>query len=267
MIVVIDGPSCAGKSTVIKALIGYDERAVFIPSHTTRKMRNGESEANPYYFISKEKFEGMKDDFIEYSEIHGNMYGKSKTVIDNVIELKRFPLLDIDSQGLKKYLKLYKRENILSIFITAPEDIIEERMLKRDGEINEIRIINGRKENRFYERHSGLFDAMFDTSEITVEAIVDNIVYLMNEKSNRVSITSNRTARVDWFIYYWQHNRLIVYKENMDNVDRSEIVNEIYRLFRLETIDKFKFEKDKVIIEDDEVKRLNIILPYIPKVF
>lgn len=267
MIVVIDGPSCAGKSTVIKELMDYDERAVFIPSHTTRTKRNGESEANPYYFISREKFEDMKDDFIEYSEIHGNMYGKSKTVIDNVIGSKRFPLLDIDSQGLKKYLKIYKRENILSIFITAPEDVIAERMLKRDGEINEIRIINGRKENRFYKRHSNLFDVMFDTSEVTIESIVNNIIYLMNEKTNRVSITSTRTARVDWFIYYWRNNRLTVYKENMNNNERSEIVNEIYRLFRLETTDNFKFKEDKVIIEDIMVRRLNIILPFIPKVF
>ena len=267
MIVIIDGPSCAGKSTIIKQLMKYDERAVFIPSHTTRTKRNGESEGDPYYFITREEFEDMKDDFIEYSEIHGNMYGKSKTVIDKVIAYKRFPLLDIDSQGLKKYLKIYKREDILSIFITASEDVIKERMWKRDGEINETRILNGRKENAFFNKHESLFDARFINDNGSFDDIVDNIVYLMNKKSNRVSITSNKTARVDWFIYYWQYDRLIIYKENMDNDDRSEIVNEIYRLFRLETTDKFKFENDKVIIEDEEVKRLTIILPYIPKVF
>ena len=78
-IIVLAGFSAVGKDTVADELIkqGYN----FITSHTTRPMRENESEKNPYYFIDNNKFHKMKknNEFIEYREYNTLVNGNHET--------------------------------------------------------------------------------------------------------------------------------------------------------------------------------------------
>lgn len=265
MIIIIDGPSCAGKSTVIKLLTTYDERFVFVTSYTTRQMRSNETEGDPYHFISREQFESKIDDFIEHAEIHGNLYGKSKTEIDGILKQHKIPVLDVDHQGIAKYKHLYN--DIYYIFITASEDTLRYRMLLRDGKIDPIRMKNGRKEIRYYETHPRMFNLYFDTDYDDAWQVVDHIVYEINDTTKRVCIISKNTARVDFYIYRWNKWQLKVQYDKMNNIQRSEIVSELCRMLDMDSPDGFYFYDDYLTFELHVEEDFGEWIMHIPKVY
>lgn len=81
------GPSGAGKSTVIEQVKAhYKDRFGFSVSCTTRAPRKGEVDGKHYQFLSKEKFQEMaeNDEFIEWCNVHSNMYGTTKAGITSI---------------------------------------------------------------------------------------------------------------------------------------------------------------------------------------
>ena len=75
-LLVISGPSGAGKGTVCKALVEQNDIWISV-SATTRKPRVGEVDGVNYFFLERENFleKIEKDDFLEYAEVYGNYYG------------------------------------------------------------------------------------------------------------------------------------------------------------------------------------------------
>ena len=85
--IIIVGPSGVGKSTLIKSLTEkHPNKFGFSVSYTTRAARPGEVHGKSYFFVSKEEFKKMieKDDFIEWCEVHTNMYGTAKSQINSI---------------------------------------------------------------------------------------------------------------------------------------------------------------------------------------
>lgn len=171
------GPSCSGKSTLISEL---EKRGIvrFIPSYTTRVMRADESDGKPYYFVSKAEFEAMidKGEFIEWTENHEHLYGKRKSSFKETTSICS---VDIDSKGIYNYLAEFGRENVFVLYVTADDDVLRTRMLKRDGEVSSLRMKNGEKEHRFYISHGSAFDGYINTSKLTISEVVDRALELM----------------------------------------------------------------------------------------
>lgn len=135
-IIVLTGPSGAGKTSLCKALFQAFEHLRFSVSCTTRPPRNDEIDGIHYRFLSKEEFlQGIeRGDFIEYAEVHGNFYGTLKSELQAGIDAGWLTLLDIDVQGQMNIKKLY-HEYVLSIFVTTPNfKELEKRLIMRDTE-------------------------------------------------------------------------------------------------------------------------------------
>ncbi len=138
IIVVIEGPSGVGKDTIVKTLIKqYPNVFAKAPSVATRQMRVGESEGNPYFFVSRENFEDMikTGEVFEYTERHGEYRGMKKEVFDKLLQSGVVPIKDCDPVGVKALKKLYDGK-VLSIFIDAPKKELEKRLRER-GETEE----------------------------------------------------------------------------------------------------------------------------------
>src|SRR3989440_13098614 len=87
LLFVLSAPSGTGKDSVINALKQQGMDFYVVPSVTTRPPRSGESEGNPYHFISQEKFKQLVDqgELLEYANVHGNWYGQPRQPIrDNL---------------------------------------------------------------------------------------------------------------------------------------------------------------------------------------
>jgi len=102
-------------------------------SYTTRKPRSGEIPGQDYFFVAQKKFELMrtKGEFVEWANVHGNLYGTPLRPLEKSTRSGRDILLDIDVQGNKKVKARYP--NAVSIFLLPPSWKELERRLALRG--------------------------------------------------------------------------------------------------------------------------------------
>jgi guanylate kinase len=128
----IVAPSGAGKSSLVNALLEADHDLQLSLSCTTRAPRAGELDGRDYAFISKEQFLAKRDsgDFLEWAEVHGNLYGTSRSWIEGQIQQGNDVILEIDWQGAQQIRQLIPQA--IWIFIFPPSiDTLEQRLHKR----------------------------------------------------------------------------------------------------------------------------------------
>ncbi|XP_046905391.1 guanylate kinase 1b [Hypomesus transpacificus] len=137
--VVLSGPSGAGKSTLLKKLLkDYEGVFGFSVSHTTRNPRPGEEDGKDYHFTTREAMqEGIdKGDFIENAEFSGNMYGTSKSSVEDVRAKNLICILDVDIQGVRNI----KQTDLDPIYVSIQPpsmEILEKRLRDRQTETEE----------------------------------------------------------------------------------------------------------------------------------
>jgi len=136
-LLVISGPSGAGKGTVCKSLLEKNDIWISV-SATTRKPRNGEIDGVNYFFIDKDEFLAKIDsnDFLEYAEVYGNYYGTPKSKVFDVLESGKDVILEIDIQGALKIKSAYP--DGVFIFILPPSmEELRYRITNRGSETPE----------------------------------------------------------------------------------------------------------------------------------
>ena len=127
-LIIVSGPSGAGKDTVINEVMKKQENAWISISATSREKRPGEKEGINYYYLTKEEFEQKIEEnyFLEYAEYAGNYYGTPKETIVEKLEKGIDVILVIEIQGAMKIKELIPEA--LFIFIMPPS---ENELMKR----------------------------------------------------------------------------------------------------------------------------------------
>ncbi len=138
--IIFSAPSGAGKTTLVKHLLGQDLGLAFSVSACSREKRHNEIEGKDYYFLSKETFRKRiaTEDFLEWEEVYdGNYYGTLKTEIERIWENGKHVIFDVDvigGQNLKKYFGV----DALAIYVEAPSvNELERRLRMRKTETEE----------------------------------------------------------------------------------------------------------------------------------
>lgn len=101
LLIVISGPSGAGKGTICSELRKEMPNLVYSVSMTTRDPRVGEKEGINYFFRTKEQFEELlaQGDFLEYAKVYDNYYGTPKVHVMDLLDEGKHVILEIDIQG------------------------------------------------------------------------------------------------------------------------------------------------------------------------
>jgi guanylate kinase len=150
ILLVISAPSGAGKRTIIDALRRGRPDIETTISATTRAPRVGEIDGQDYYFLDRTEFERRRDvgRFVEWAEVHGNLYGTLEEELDRCLGRGADVLLELDVQGMRALRQL--RRDAVSVFLMPPSlDELERRLRSRgtDREADiRLRLANARSE-------------------------------------------------------------------------------------------------------------------------
>jgi len=179
----LSGSSGSGKTTLLD-LLSRDLAIDISVSHTTRERREYEIDGIHYHFVSKDKFNSLTNDdkFIEYENVHGDLYGTTKEGVERYLAKKKPLFLELDVKGALNLKKMYP-ESAISIFLSAPNfNELENRLIHRSSESKEE--INKRL-SRFSEEENlkKEFDytVINDNFESTFEELKKMILSMIKE--------------------------------------------------------------------------------------
>jgi guanylate kinase len=165
-VLVVTGPSGAGKGTLIHELLERVPGIEVTVSATTRERRRGEEDGREYQFLTDEDFLARveRGEFLEHVEyVSGHRYGTLRSELERIAANGHVPLLELETEGALRV----KREvaGALTIFISARVEELERRLRERDtestGEIGE-RIELARKQLE----QAGRFDYVIENDDL-----------------------------------------------------------------------------------------------------
>jgi guanylate kinase len=186
LLFVLSAPSGTGKDTVINALKQQDMDFYVVPSVTTRAPRPGESEGNPYHFVSKETFERLvsQNELLEYANVHGNWYGQPRKPIRDNLSAGRDVLLKIDVKGAATIRSKIPKAIFIFLIPGSLEELAQ-RLADRQTETEEElqrRLADASKE--LAEQHR--FDYLIVNRQGHLQEAVDNLRAIMLAEHCRV---------------------------------------------------------------------------------
>ncbi|MDQ3801150.1 MAG: guanylate kinase [Acidobacteriota bacterium] len=132
---IITSPSGGGKGTLIREVLRTVTKVGYSVSFTTRGQRVGEEHGKHYYFVSREEFEkrAAEGEFLEWANVHGNLYGTSRAQVESELNLGRDIILEIDVQGAENVKKV--APEAIGVFILPPSfEVLRERLTARQTE-------------------------------------------------------------------------------------------------------------------------------------
>jgi len=177
-VLVITGPSGAGKGTLIRALLPRVPELELAVSATTRLQRAGEEEGRDYYYLSEVDFARhvAEGEFLEHiTYVSGQRYGTLRTEVERIGNEGRIPVLELETEGALKVAE--ELSGVISVFVTAPRAELERRLRERAtesaGEIGERLDL---ADNQL--RQATLFDYVVENDDL--ERAVSDLVEIAN---------------------------------------------------------------------------------------
>lgn len=187
---VICGPSGAGKGTIIEKLMEkFPDFLALSVSHTTRQPRPGEIEGVHYHFVKRDKMaadiSAQQDNmrprkFLEYAEVHTNLYGTSLKAVQNIWSKGKLAILDVDTKGVEQ---IRESRSVLAkyIFIVPPTlEELQRRLTSRGTETPEqvaMRMRNAQTQLLFAEQNAKIWDLVLENGNL--DESVDYLVSVM----------------------------------------------------------------------------------------
>lgn len=189
LLIVVSGPSGAGKDTVCNKVVEEMKNTKISVSMTSREPRGKEVEGVDYYFVSKKEFEERieKDEFLEYAIVHNNQYyGTPKAKLEEDINKGKNVILVIDIQGALKIKEIVKEA--LFIFIMPPSmEELKERLIKRDTETKD----------KILERFKTAYNEINEYTKYNYVVVNDKVEKAVNKVKSIITAEKCRVDRIE----------------------------------------------------------------------
>jgi len=187
LLIVISGPSGAGKDTVMQRM---QERGLpfhFVVTATTREKRETETHGKDYFFVSKDEFARMidGDELIEHAIVYGDYKGIPKQQVREALASGKDVVMRVDVQGAESVRKMAP-EALLVFITTDSEAELVHRLETRKTETTDslaLRIATARKELKRLEA----FDYVIVNRDFQLDVTVDSIRSIIDAEHHRVS--------------------------------------------------------------------------------
>ena len=173
---IVSAPSGAGKTSLVKALLGRLPGVVVSVSHTTRDPRPGEQDGADYHFIDKGEFERLvgQGEFLEHARVFDNYYGTHRATVLECLAADEDVILEIDWQGARQVFEAFPQA--VRVFILPPSrEALRDRLTSRGQDSDEViarRMADAVSEMQHYDEYDYLiFNDDFDLALIELEAV------------------------------------------------------------------------------------------------
>ncbi|MCB0393611.1 MAG: guanylate kinase [Bdellovibrionales bacterium] len=180
-LIIVSAPSGAGKSSLCNKALQEFPELVDSVSFTTRAPREGETNGNPYFFVSQAEFEKRinEDYFAEWAKVHEFYYGTPRYQIEDAFRNGKHLIMDIDVQGANSLKAKYP--DCHTIFVLPPSiEELRRRLEARDSgktQNLEIRLKNAEKECNQADRFDySLVNRDFDKAYADFRKIIEIIL-------------------------------------------------------------------------------------------
>jgi len=186
LLIVISGPSGAGKDTVMQRMKERGLPFHFVVTATTRPKRTNEIHGKDYWFVSKDEFARMidNDELIEHAIVYGDYKGIPKQQVREALTSGMDVVMRLDVQGAETVRKL-AHEALLIFITTDSEEELVQRLETRKTETADslaLRIATARKELKRVEA----FDYVIMNREFHLDETVDTIRAIIEAEHHRV---------------------------------------------------------------------------------
>jgi guanylate kinase len=160
LLVVLSSPSGGGKTTVIQHILRRNPEVHRSVSVTTRPKRPGEKDGRDYHFISERQFRTLikQRALLEWAQVHGNLYGTPRHMVDKAYKHRWTVLFSLDVQGALVVKKKYPQAVL--IFLLPPSwSELKRRLLSRNSDPKKtlsVRLKNAKKELQAWKKYDYL---------------------------------------------------------------------------------------------------------------
>jgi guanylate kinase len=182
LLVIVSGPSGAGKTTITRGIERTIADSVFSVSATTRPKTKADVEGVDYHFVDDAEFDRLEREgkLLESASVFGNRYGTPRDWVDEQLRRGRLVILDIDVQGAQQVRS--KMPEAFGLFILPPDEgVLLERLRARKREPEEV------IQRRFAEaqreiadaKASGVYTAWVTNADVNIA--IAEAVYLVQQ--------------------------------------------------------------------------------------
>lgn len=187
LLVVLSGPSGAGKDAILNQMKKTGYPAQFITTVTTRPKRAQEKDGVDYNFVSSEQFQEMlnNNQFLEHANVYGNWYGVPREPVRQALEAGRDVTIKVDTQGAATIKRLVPQA--VFIFVAPPSmEELTSRLKRRQTESDlesELRLKTAREEME----QLPLFNYLVVNQQDKIELAVSAIEAIITAEKHRVT--------------------------------------------------------------------------------
>lgn len=172
LLVIISGPSGAGKDSVIRRMRELGFPFHFVVTMTTRPPRPGEVNGKDYIFVSEEEFESLlqRGGFLENAIVYGHRYGVPREQIKKALESGKDVVMRVDVQGARTLRHLIPEAVFIFLIPSSEEELIQRLKARHteDEEALKLRLARAREEMRSLEE--------FDYVVVNANGLLDEAV-------------------------------------------------------------------------------------------
>ena len=191
---IVSAPSGAGKTSLIKALLGREPDLRLAVSYTTRAPRPGEEDGVHYHFVDEKRFLSMVEEgaFLESAEVFGNRYGTAEATVRDELTAGHDLLLEIDWQGARQVRERFPAA--VPIFILPPSAQALAERLRGRGQDSESVIAQRMDKARDEMSHYGEYDYLVVND--LFDRALDDLFYVVRSERLRLGHCADRLRPV-----------------------------------------------------------------------